>query len=125
MNVVDSFGWLEYFARGKNARFFAAAIQETDALVVPTICLYEVFKRMLSQRGEEDALQAIGIMSLGAITGLTQEIAISAAHISSELKLAMADSIILATARTHEATLWTQDEDFSGIEGVKYTEKKV
>lgn len=123
MNVVDSSGWLEYFARGKNAHFFAATIQETDSLVVPTICMYEVFKRMLSQRGEDAALQAVGIMSLGTITGLTQEIAINAAHISSELKLAMADSIILATARAHEATLWTQDADYAEIEGVKYIEK--
>jgi predicted nucleic acid-binding protein len=123
MNVVDSSGWLEYFAKGKNAHFFAAAIQETDSLVVPTICLYEVFKRMLSQRGEEEALQAVGIMSLGATAELTQEIAINAARISSELKLAMADSIILATARAHDATLWTQDADYAEIEGVKYVEK--
>jgi len=123
MNVVDSSGWLEYFARGKNIQFFAATIQETDSLLVPTICLYEVFKRMLSQRGEEEALLAVGIMSLGAIAELTQEIAINAAHISSELKLAMADSIILATARAHDATLWTQDADFAEIEGVMYIEK--
>jgi len=123
MNVVDSSGWLEYFARGKNTQSFAATIQETDSLVVPTICLYEVFKRILSQRGEEEALLAVGIMSLGAIAELTQEIAINAAHISSELKLAMADSILLATARAHEATLWTQDADFAEIEGVKYIEK--
>jgi predicted nucleic acid-binding protein len=123
MNVVDSSGWLEYFANGRNVHFFAATIQKTDSLIVPTICLYEVFKRMLSQRGEEAALQAVGIMSLGAIAELTQEIAINAAHISSKLKLAMADSIILATARAHEATLWTQDEDYAEIEGVKYVEK--
>ena len=123
MNVVDSSGWLEYFASGKNIPFFATAIQETDSLFVPTIYLYEIFKGMLSQRGEEKALQAVGIKSLGTITELTQEIAIYAARISSELKLAMADSVILAIARAHEATLWTQDADFAGIEGVQYIEK--
>ena len=87
MNIVDSSGWLEYFAQGGNAGLFAPAIRDTSSLVVPTVCMYEVFKRMLVQRGEEDALQAIGVMSLGAIADLTQEIAINAAQISSELKI--------------------------------------
>jgi toxin FitB len=124
MNVVDSSGWLEYFARGTNTRFFAPVIKATDILVVPTICLYEVFKRLFAQRGEEDALQAIGIMSLGVLADLTREIAVNAAFISSELQMAMADSIILATTRVYNATLWTQDADFKGMEGVQYIEKK-
>ena len=123
MNIVDSSGWLEYFAQGANADLFAPAIQETDSLIVPTICMYEVFKRMLVQRGEEDALQAIGVMSLGVISDLTQEIAINAAQISSELKIAMADSLILATARKYNAVLWTQDIDFEVLPGVKYFSK--
>ncbi len=77
--------------------------------------MYEVFKRILLQRGEEAALQAAGMMSLGIMTDLTQEIAINAAQLSSERKLAMADSIILATARASKATLWTQDADFAGM----------
>ena len=120
MNVVDSSGWLEYFARGSNVSFFAPLIKEIDTLVVPTLCMCEVFKRLLAQRGEEDALQALGIMSLGSIADLTREIAVNAATISYELKLAMADSIILATTRAHDATLWTQDADFEGIDGVQY-----
>ncbi len=84
----------------------------------------EVFKRVLAQRGEEGALQAIGIMSLGIIADLTREIAVNAAYISSEFKIAMADSIIMATARAKNATLWTQDADFEGIGGVRYIEKK-
>jgi predicted nucleic acid-binding protein len=124
MNVVDSSGWLEYFARGTNVSFFAPIVKSTDSLVVPTVCMYEVFKRLLAQRGEEDALQATGIMSLGNIAELTRDIAVNAAYISSEFKIAMADSIILATAGAYGATVWTQDADFDGIGGVKYIEKK-
>jgi predicted nucleic acid-binding protein len=120
MNIVDSSGWLEYFAQGANAGLFAPVIQETDLLIVPTICMYEVFQRMLIQRGEEDALQAIGVMSIGVVSDLTQEIAINAAQISSELKIAMADSLMLATARKYQAVLWTQDIDFEGLSGVQY-----
>lgn len=124
MNVVDSSGWLEYFAGGSNASFFAPVIKQTDALVVPSVCMYEVFIRLLAQRREEDALQAIGIMSLGLIADLNREIAIHAAHISSEFKLAMADSIILATARAHQATLWTQDSDLASLEEVEYIKRR-
>jgi toxin FitB len=122
MNVVDSSGWLEYFNGGKNANIFAPVITETDSLLVPTICMYEVFKRLLNLRGEEDALRAIGIMSLGLLTDLTREIAVEAAHISVEFKFAMADSIILATTRAYQAILWTQDADFKDVQGVKYIE---
>ncbi len=120
MNVVDSSGWLEYFARGTNVSFFAPVLKATDTLVVPTVCMYEVFKCLLAKRGEESALQAIGFMSLGNIAELTQEIAVNAAYVSSELKIAMADSIILATTRAYDAILWTQDADFEGIDGVQY-----
>jgi toxin FitB len=123
MNVVDSSGWLEYFAKGANASFFAPAIKATETLVVPTICMYEVFKRLLTLRGEEDALQAAGIMSLGVLADLTREIAVDAAHISFELQIAMADSIILATTRDYHAILWTQDAELKGMEGVQYIEK--
>ena len=123
MNLVDSSGWLEYFGSGKNAHFFAPALRETDALVVPNLCIYEVFKRILAQRGEEDALQAIGIMSLGTVADVTREIAVDAAAISHTRNLAMADSIILATARAHDATLWTQEANFSELEGVRYIKK--
>lgn len=124
MNVVDSSGWLEYFGKGLNASFFAPVVQSSDDLIVPTVCIYEVFKRLLVQRGEESALQAVGVMSLGKISDLTREIAILAASISVEFKIAMADSIVLATARSFNATLWTQDVDFAGIEGVEYCQKR-
>jgi predicted nucleic acid-binding protein len=124
MNVIDSSGWIEYFDGGGNADFFAAPIQDVENLLVPTVCTYEVFKRMSLKRGEEDALQATGFMSLGREVELNREIAISAAQISIELKLAMADSIILATTQVHQATLWTQDEHFKDLPGVKFVEKK-
>jgi len=124
MNVVDSSGWIEYFTEGRNADFFSKPIRDVDNLLVPTICIYEVFKRLLAERDEDSALLSVGLMSHGREVELDRAIAIDAAQISRELKLAMADSIILATARVHNATLWTQDEHFKGIEGVKYIEKK-
>jgi len=120
MNVVDSCGWLEYFGRGSNAAYYAPLIQESRTLVVPVICIYEVFKRILQQRGEEDALQAAGWMTTGKVVNLDQELALQAGWLSLEHKLPMADSFILAVARQHSALLWTQDEHFKDIEGVKY-----
>jgi len=124
MNVVDSSGWLEYFADGPNAEFFAAAIEKTTELVVPSITLYEVFKRVHQQRGEEAALQAIAIMLQGRIVDLDSALALGAAKTSLEMKLPMADSIVLTTAKAYNATLWTQDADFKDIKGVRYIAKK-
>jgi predicted nucleic acid-binding protein len=123
MNVVDSSGWLEYFAEGKNASFFAPAIEDTENLIVPTICIYEVFKRLIGQRGENTALLHIGDMHHGQIAELTVSIALQAAKISTDLNIPMADSIILATARAYNAIFWTQDADFEGMAGVEYTPK--
>jgi predicted nucleic acid-binding protein len=123
MNVVDSSGWLEYFKGENNAGFFALAIVDIDRLIVPTICIYEVSRRMMMQRGEQEALHAIGVMCLGNLVELNRQIAMDAAKLSLNLKLAMADSIILATARAHDAILWTQDEHFKDIEGVRYIDK--
>src|SRR5436190_21949321 len=111
MNLVDSSAWLEYFADTPNARFFAQAIENVDDLIVPTICLLEVFKRVLQLRGEQAALQAIVQMRLGAVVDLDSSLALAAAKIGHEMKLALADSIILATARSRNATIWTQDAD--------------
>ena len=124
MNVVDSSGWVEYFANGVNAKFFTPPVQDLENLLVPSICLYEVFKRLTLDLGEENALQAVGVMSYGRVLELDRKIALDAARISLELKLAMADSIILATARDYDATLWTQDAHFKGMEGAKFFEKK-
>jgi predicted nucleic acid-binding protein len=123
MNIVDSSGWLEFFANGKNAEIFAPIITDIEKLVVPTIILYEVFKKVLQQRDKTQALKAIAIMQQGSIVELTNSIAINAAKLSIEYKLPMADSIILTTARECDAVLWTQDDDFNEIEGVKYIKK--
>lgn len=123
-HIVDSSGWVEYFVNGANANTFVAPTQDVENLIVPTISLYEVFKRVLLEFGEDEALATVGQMSLGKVVDLDRNIAIHAAKLSLELKLAMADSIILATARANDATLWTQDEHFKDIEGVKYIEKK-
>lgn len=123
MNVVDSSGWLEYLADGPNADFFAPAIENTPELVVSSLSLYEVFKRVLQQRGEGDALQAVVVMSQGLVVDLDTDLALSAAKISVECKLPMADSVMLATAQLYGATLWTQDADFEDIEEVRYTAK--
>jgi toxin FitB len=124
MNVVDSSGWLEYFADGPNASFFAPAIEQITDLIVPTISLYEVFKRVLQERGETDALQAVAHMAQGQVVDLDQTLALKAAQLSANLRLPMADSIILATAQAYGAVLWTQDADFESITGVQYIEKK-
>ena len=120
MNIVDSSGWLEYFADGKNASFFGPPILRTTELLVPTINLYEVFKKVYQQRGESEALVAIALMQQGTVVDLDSSLALSAARISAESRLPMADSIILASARASHAILWTQDRDFDGMDGVRY-----
>ncbi|UJS25498.1 type II toxin-antitoxin system VapC family toxin [Thiothrix winogradskyi] len=123
MKVVDSCGWLEYFADGANADKFAAAIEDTQQLIVPVISIFEVFKRVLQQRGEDAALQAVAIMSQGQVIDLDMSLALMAAKLSAELKMPMADSIILTTARQYHAVVLTQDNDFEGVAGVEYFKK--
>lgn len=122
MNLVDSCGWLEYFADGPNADFYAQALEDLEKLLVPTICLLEVFKRVLQQRGEDAALQAAAVMHQGLIVSLNASLALRAARLGSELRLPLADSVILATARAYHAVIWTQDAHFKGLEGVRYPE---
>ena len=124
MNLVDSCGWLEYFADGPNADFYAPALEDPGSLLVPTICLLEVFKRVLQQRGEDAALQAAAAMHQGLLVPLDAPIALLAARISHDLKLPLADGVILATAQAYSGIIWTQDEHFKGLERVRYTEKR-
>ena len=120
MNVVDSSAWLEYFADGHNAADFAEPIADIDRLVVPSIALFEVFKRIRVQRDLASALYAVAQMRRGWVVELGADLAVAAAELSAESGLPLADSVILATARAEDATLWTQDADFEGMEGVEY-----
>jgi predicted nucleic acid-binding protein len=124
MHIVDSSGWIEYFTAGLNADFFADPILAAEGLIVPAVCFYEVFKRILVERDEDAALLAAGLMSHGQLAEMDRTIAIEAARISVNLKLAMADSIILATAQAYDARLWTQDAHFKGIQGIEYIESR-
>lgn len=124
MNLVDSSAWLEYFANGANASFFAPAVENTRELVVPTIVILEVYKRILQQRNARSALEAVAVLQQGRVVDLTATLAIVAARISQSEKLPLADSVILATARAENATVWTQDADFEKRENVKFRAKR-
>lgn len=123
LNVVDSSGWLEYLADAANAEFFAAAIEDTSQLIVPTLSVYEVFKHILQQRDKDAALQAAAAMEQGTVIELSVPLSLMAADLSLAHSLPMADSVILATARAHGAVLWTQDADFDGLQDVRYVRK--
>lgn len=122
-NVVDSSGWLEYMTDGPNAEVFAPPIEDMDRLVVPTIAVAEVFRWVLRERGESDAMQALALMEQAMVVELDPALAVSAAKLGLAHKLPLADSVILATARAYNATLWTQDADFSSLPGVRYFPK--
>jgi predicted nucleic acid-binding protein len=123
MNVVDSSAWLAYFAGDQNAAHFAKAIEVVDKLLVPSITLTEVFKAVMRQRDEEAALMAVAHMRQGKLIPLDAEIALDAGAYGVKHQLPLADSIIYASARKHDATLWTQDSDFEGLPKVKYFSK--
>lgn len=123
MNVVDSSAWLEYFVGGPNSDEFAAVIELTEELVVPTLCVFEVFKRVTQLKSESAALEAVGLMLQGRVVDMNSGIALEAARVSLDEGLAMADSIILATARLEGATLWTQDAHFEGLRDVEFRAK--
>jgi predicted nucleic acid-binding protein len=124
VNVVDSSGWIEFLGGGANADFFAKAVSDTPRLIVPTVCVFEVCRWLRRELGERRAIEAMALMQQGRIVDLDATLAMNAARLSLEMRLPMADSIVLATARDNQATLWTQDEDFEGFEGVKFIAKK-
>jgi predicted nucleic acid-binding protein len=124
MNIVDSSGWLAYFADEPNAKYFLTPLNDTASLVVPTVTIYEVFKVVLRESSEHEALQAAVAMRKGTVVDLTAALAIAASKLSLEHNLPMADSIILATAKEVNATIWTQDSDFKNMDDVKYFPKK-
>jgi predicted nucleic acid-binding protein len=124
MNIVDSSGWLAYFADEPNAKYFLPPLNDTASLVVPTVTIYEVFKVVLRESSENEALQVAVAMRKGTVADLNASLAIASSKISLAHNLPMADSIILATAKEFVATIWTQDSDFKNIGGVKYFPKK-
>ena len=123
MNVVDSSGWLSYFADDKYSGSFADPIEKLEELLVPSITLTEVFKHILRQRGEEAALEAIVHMEQGRVVSLDAGLAVDAAYCGVKYKLPLADSIIYATAWRYGAIVWTQDADFKALTNVRYYPK--
>lgn len=124
MNVVDSSAWLSYFAGDGNAAVFSVPIEKMSDLLVPSVAIAEVFKNVLRQRGEEAALIVTAHMNQGRVVPLDSELAMDAARFGVMHKLPLADSIIFATAQKYDAVLWTQDNDFHGLENVRYISKK-
>ncbi|MFC2145585.1 type II toxin-antitoxin system VapC family toxin [Actinomycetota bacterium] len=125
MNLVDSSGWLEYFADGKNAEHFAPIINDAERLIVSTINIYEVYKKVISQMDEDSALQAVAMMQQAKVIEITPSIAVQAAKASYIYKLPMAGCLIYITAREHNAIVWTQDADFKDLEGVQYLKNQI
>jgi predicted nucleic acid-binding protein len=124
VNVVDSSGWLEYLVDGPGADLFAAVIEDTGGLLVPEICLLEVARVVFRERGEHAAFQALALMKRAQVIGLDVPMMLHAAYLGQVHKLPLADSVVLATGRTHGAVVWTQDSDFKGLEGVKFFSKQ-
>jgi predicted nucleic acid-binding protein len=123
MNIVDSSGWLEYFSGGPNAEQFLPPLKEPSSLIVPTITIYEIFKVVLRETGENEALQSIAAMQKGSVVDLTASLAMNAAKLSLKHTLPMADSIILATADAYKCVIWTQDSDFENLERVNFFQR--
>ena len=124
MNVVDSSGWIEYYVSGPNAGFFEGPLLDVENLLVPSISILEVYRYVLRKRGRQDALAVAASMRQGRVLALDEGLAIEAAEIGASHALPLADSIIYASAQSHDATLWTQDADFEGLEGVEFKPKR-
>ena len=123
MKVVDSSGWIEFFTGGPLASRFEPFLANEADVLTPTIVLYEVYKLVRRERREEAALQAVAAMQRTRIVPLRDAIALTAADLSLALGLAMADAVVYATARVHEAEVITADKDFEGLPGVTYFKK--
>ena len=120
MNLVDTSGWIEYFFGGANASFFDPPTEDIRSLLVPVVCLYEVFKKVYQVADEARALRAIAQMKQGRIIPVTEEVALKAALVSLKHKLPLADSLVYAAVQLESAIVWTQDEDFEGLPGVNF-----
>jgi len=123
MNVVDSSGWIEFLVGGPNAGFFETPLILQDELLVPSVIMLEVYRYVLRNEGREKALSVAATMCEGRVIDLGTGLAIEAAELGASHGLPLADSIIYASALSHEATLWTQDADFDGLDHVEYRSK--
>ena len=123
MNVVDSSGWLEFFDLGPNGDYFSPAILDVENLLVPTIVLLEVQRRLLREADEERVLDAMVAMRQGAVVPLDDRLATLAAELGVRHRLPLADSIVYAVGQSFAATVWTQDSDFEGLDGVNFRSK--
>ena len=124
MNLVDSCGWLEYLAEGPNASFFAEPLEDVESLIVPSICILEVVKKILQQRSQAEALQVAATMQQGKVISLGADLALNAAALGLRHGLPLADAVILAIAQASDAVIWTQDSDFENLDGVKYVARR-
>ncbi len=124
MNVVDSSGWIEFLVGGPNAGFFETPLNDVDELLVPSVIILEVYRYVLRKEGREKALSVAATMRQGRTIDLDVGLAIEAAELGASHGLPLADSIIYASTLTHEATLWTQDADFEGLDHVEYRSKR-
>ncbi|HWF43790.1 MAG TPA: type II toxin-antitoxin system VapC family toxin [Candidatus Kapabacteria bacterium] len=122
MNVVDSSAWLEFFRNGPNLDFFSSSIRDVHNLIVPTITLFEVYKRMHQVSDEATAFRCIHVMRRGNVVPLDNSLALQSARYSIEKKLPLADSIIYTTAILYKAVLWTQEAHFKRMAGVEFCE---
>lgn len=123
MHIVDTSGWLEFFADTPNARHFSAAIEDTAALIVPAVVVYEVFKKIRGTLDESRALMAVAHLRQGRVVVLDEPLALLAARLSQDLRLPMADAMIYATAEAHDAVVLTHDEHFKGLPRARYFAK--
>ncbi len=124
MNVVDSSGWIEFFVGGPSAGFFETPLTAVDKLLVPSVTVLEVYRYVLRKEGREKALSVAATMQQGRVVNLDAGLAIEAAELGASYGLPLADSVVYASALTHEATLWTQDADFDGLDHVEYRPKR-
>jgi predicted nucleic acid-binding protein len=124
MNIVDSSCWLEYLADSKVGNLVSGAIEDLNSLVVPSITLYEVFKKLLIEKDEDSALLAVAHMKQGMVINLDPDLSIFSAKIAKDHKLPLADSVIYATAKKYNCIVWTQDKHFKGLENIRYFEKE-
>ncbi|GMU97477.1 MAG: hypothetical protein AMXMBFR51_02160 [Ignavibacteriota bacterium] len=123
MNLLDSSAWMEYFADGKNAKHFEPIIQDLKNLVESVINVSEVYKKISQHRDENSAIQAIAVMQQAEVLEITSQIAIEGSKISIQNKIPMADSLIIASARSVGAKIWTQDYDFKELDNVMFFKK--